>query len=116
MLTSVWGTSASDLYVTGDQGTLLRYNGTAWSTLATGTTEGLTSVTGAPSGLGGAFAVGYNSTVVAGSNGSAFTTGMARALRVRRGIDLDPAAGVRAVRGPLPSGTQRSARGRRTLR
>ncbi|MDQ8173228.1 MAG: Ig-like domain-containing protein [Gemmatimonadota bacterium] len=116
VLTSVWGTSASDLYVTGDQGTLLRYNGSAWSTLATGTTDGLTSVTGAPTGLGGAFAVGNNSTVVAGSNSAAFTTGMARALRVLRGTDLAPAAGVRSVPGPLPSGTQRTARRRQTLR
>ena len=113
VLTSVWGPSASDLYATGEQGTLLRYNGSSWSALTTGTTDLLWSVTGAPSGIGGAFAVGYNSTVVAGSNGSTFTTAMVRAMSVAKGIDLDPSAGARKVRGPVPSGKARKSRGKR---
>ena len=113
VLTSIWGPSAADLYATGEQGTLLRYNGSSWSALPTGTTDLLWSVTGAPSGSGGAFAVGYNSTIVAGSNGSTFTTAMVRAMSVAKGIDLDPSAGARSVRGPLPSGKARKARGKR---
>ena len=113
VLTSIWGPNASDLYATGEQGTLLLFNGSSWSTLSTGTTDLLWSVTGAPSGIGGAFAVGYNSTVVAGSNGSSFSTAMARGLSVARGIDLDPSAGARTVREPLPSGKARESRGTR---
>lgn len=113
VLTSIWGPNASDLYATGEQGTLLRYNGSSWSAQTTGTTDLLWSITGAPSGIGGAFAVGYNSTVVAGSNSSTFTTAMVRALSVAKGIDLDPSAGARKVRGPLPSGKARKARGKR---
>jgi uncharacterized protein YjdB len=113
VLTSIWGPTASDLYATGEQGTLLRFNGSSWSTMATGTTDLLWSVTGAPDGIGGAFAVGYNSTVVAGSNGSPFSTAMARAMNVGRGIDLDPSAGARTVRGPMPSGKARKSRGKR---
>ena len=29
-LTSVWGSSSSDVYATGDNGTLLHYDGVAW--------------------------------------------------------------------------------------
>ena len=112
-LTSIWGPAAWDLYATGEQGTLLHFNGAAWSAMATGTTDLLWSVTGAPNGNGAAFAVGYNSTVVAGSNGASFTTAAVRALRVAKGIDLDPSAGARKVRGPLPSGKARKSRGKR---
>ncbi len=113
VLTSVWGPNAADLYATGEQGTLLRYNGSSWNALTTGTTDLLWSVTGAPSGIGGAFAVGYNSTVVAGSNSASFSTTMVRAMSVAKGIALDPSAGARAVRGPLPSGKARKSRGKR---
>ncbi len=114
VLTSVWGPSSSDLYATGDAGTLLRYNGSSWSAMTSGTTDLLWSVTGAPSGIGGAFAVGYNSTVVAGSNSAPFMAGMARAMTTIRKADLDPAAGARLVRGPLPSGKARKGhRGKR---
>ena len=67
MLTSVWGTGVADLYATGEQGTLLRFDGTSWSTMSSGTTDLLWSVTGSPSGSGGAFAVGYNSTIITGT-------------------------------------------------
>ncbi|WP_373065317.1 beta strand repeat-containing protein [Gemmatimonas sp.] len=109
VLTSIWGPNASDLYATGEQGTLLRFNGSAWSAQTTGTTDLLWSVTGAPGGSSGAFAVGYNSTVVAGSNGSSFSSAMVRGMTVARGIDLDPSAGARKVRGPLPSGKARKS-------
>ena len=113
VLTSIWGPNASDLYATGEQGTLLRYNGSSWTAMTTGTTDLLWSVTGSPTGIGGAFAVGYNSTVVAGSSASSFSTAMVRAMTVARGIDLDPSAGARKVRGPLPNGKARKSRGKR---
>ena len=114
VLTSIWGPNASDLYATGEQGTLLRFNGSSWTALTTGTTDLLWSVTGAPGGSGGAFAVGYNSTVVAGSNGSSFSSAMVRGMSVARGIDLDPSAGARKIRGPLPSGRARKSKGGRS--
>ncbi len=93
VLTSVWGPSISDLYVTGDLGTLVRYNGSSWQALPTGTTDLLWSVTGAPNGVGAAFAVGYNSTVVTGSNGSGLVASFASPVRG----SLEPsAAAVRA--------------------
>ena len=106
-LTSVWGPNAADLYATGEQGTLLHFNGTSWAVMNSGTTDLLWSVTGAPSGLGGTFAVGYNSTVVAGSNGSSFIASMARTARTASAVSLNPAAGARLVRGALPSGRAR---------
>lgn len=72
-LTSVWGASAFDLYATGDAGTMWRYTGTAWSAIATGTTDLLWAISGAPDATGGAFAVGINSTMVTGSSTGAFT-------------------------------------------
>ena len=112
-LTSIWGPKATELYATGEHGTLLRSNGTAWSTLSTGTTDLLWSVTGAADGSGGGFAVGYNSTVVAGSNSAALSSALVRAPRVGRIVPRNPAAGTQAVHGPLPSGKARASRGRR---
>ena len=116
-LTSIWGPKVTELYVTGEQGTLLRFHGTSWSTLSTGTTDLLWSVTGAADGSGGGFAVGYNGTVVAGSNSaalsSALSSALVRAPRVGRVVPRNPAAGTQAVHGPLPSGKARASRGRR---
>ncbi|MBY0490990.1 MAG: Ig-like domain-containing protein [Gemmatimonadaceae bacterium] len=105
ILTSIWGPSLFDLYATGDQGTLLRYNGNTWTAVNTGTTDLLWSISSAPSAVGGAFAVGYNSTVLAGSGGSALRAGPAVV-----GGSLEPRAGTRAVRGALPTGAARKDR------
>jgi uncharacterized protein YjdB len=104
VLTSVWGPSINDLYATGDGGTLLRFNGSSWSALASGTNDLLWSVSGAPDASGGAFAVGYNSTVVTGSN-TAFRSSVMPVTPpdgVGR-IALDPDRGARLRRGPLPT-------------
>jgi trimeric autotransporter adhesin len=109
-LMSVWGVNANDVYVTGEQGTLLHYNGSSWSPMTSGTSDLLYSVTGSPAGVGGAFAVGYNSTIVAGSSPSAFSTA---ALRMRSRTDLEPSAAARSTRTsgrPLPSGAARFKR------
>ncbi len=110
VLTSVWGTGASDLYVTGEQGTLLRFDGTSWSAMSSGTTDLLWSVTGSPSGTGGAFAVGYNSTIATGASASGFTAGMSITGSTARSADLNPAVGAQLVRGALPTGAARKTR------
>ena len=109
-LTSVWGPSIFDLYVTGDQGTMMRYNGSAWQTITTGTTDLLWAVTGAPDASGGAFAVGINSTIVAGSGGSAVMAGFARLAAPSRG-SLEPSAA--ALRDGKASGAAAKGAARR---
>lgn len=44
--TAVWGASASDIWATGDFGTLLHFDGTSWRARASGTDEGIKSVWG----------------------------------------------------------------------
>ena len=45
-LTGIWGSSASNIWVTGTAGTLLHYNGTQWSSVLSGTTLDLEDVWG----------------------------------------------------------------------
>jgi hypothetical protein len=45
-LRGVWGPAANDVFVAGDSGTVLHWNGAAWSRMATGTTAGLRRVWG----------------------------------------------------------------------
>ncbi len=72
LLTSIWGPSLADVYVTGDLGTLLRFDGTTWQSVNSGATDLLWSLSGSPDGVGGAFAVGYNGTLVTGSSNAGF--------------------------------------------
>lgn len=110
-LNAIWGPNDDDVYAAGANGALLRWDGSNWSAMASGTTDVLWSVTGAPGGNGGGFAVGYNSTIVSATSGNAFT---AAGLRVQRTVSgsLNPAAGVPVVRGALPSGKARARRAR----
>lgn len=108
-LTSVWGPNASDLYVSGGSGTILRYNGSSWQVMPTGTTEYLWAVTGDPAGLGGGFAVGFNSTLVTGSSStsvraarSVTAKGMTRSMEPSR-----EALRTRVTAPPLPQGADR---------
>ena len=112
LLTSIWGPSANDVYATGDAGLIVRWNGNSWSTMSSGTIDQLWSVSGAPTGTGGAFAVGYNSTVAAGTSGSGMVISGFRALTTARAMDLDPRADATTVRGALPSGKDRRNRKR----
>jgi len=109
MLTSVWGPTANDVYATGDAGLIVRFNGSAWSAMSSGTSDLLWAVSGSPAGTGGAFAVGYNSTVAAGASSSGMVLSGLRALRTSA-MDLDPRAGAKVVRGALPSGKERRNR------
>ena len=103
VLTSIWGPSVNDLYVTGADGLLLRYNGNTWSTIATGTTDLLWALTASPDASGGAFAVGHNGTVLAGTNGAGFA---AAALRTGGVSSLDPGT-TRWRQTPAPTGVAR---------
>ena len=96
-LTSVWGPSVFDVYATGDLGTILRYNGTSWQSMNTGTTDLLWSMSGAPDAVGGAFAVGYNTTIVAGSNTGAFSASTMRSSLRTAAIrgSMEPSAAAR---------------------
>jgi photosystem II stability/assembly factor-like uncharacterized protein len=40
-LNAVWGTAANSVYAVGNKGTILHYNGTSWSSMASGTTTNL---------------------------------------------------------------------------
>ena len=40
-LDGVWGSSATDVFAVGDSGTILHYNGSAWSAMSSGTTNEL---------------------------------------------------------------------------
>jgi uncharacterized protein YjdB len=106
VLTSIWGPSVSDLYVTGDGGTLLRYNGNTWTTLTTNTTDLLWSVSSAPGAAVGAFAVGYNGTVLAGSGGGALRTDE----QATTTGSLDPHRDATVRRAALPVGAARRTR------
>lgn len=112
VLMSVWGVNGNDVYVTGELGTLLHFNGSSWSTMSSGTSDLLWSVTGAPGGSGGAFAVGYNSTIVAGSGSAGMSAAM---MRMTSRNDLEPSAQARATQrdaSPLPNGAARRIRKR----
>lgn len=112
VLTSVWGANPSDVYATGAGGTMLRWNGSSWTSMSTGTTDLLWSVSGAPTGTGGGFAVGYNSTVVAATGGSSLITAGFRSGTTTRIINLEPRAGAKRTRGSMPTGTVRRSRHR----
>lgn len=112
VLTSVWGANQNDVYATGESGTMLRWNGASWTSMSTGTTDLLWSVSGAPTGTGGGFAVGYNSTVVAATSSSGMMVSGFRALTTTRNTSLDPRPGAKRTRGALPSGKEREQRRR----
>jgi hypothetical protein len=113
VLTSIWGPGQADLYITGDAGTVLRYNGTSWTPMASGTGDLLWSVHGVPGVAGSGMAVGYNSTVVRGVAGSAMRWPAADGATPDgrpAGGTLEPGPGAWLVRRPLPTGTARARR------
>ncbi len=69
-LNAVWGSSASNVYAVGVDGTILHYNGSSWSAMSSGTAEDLNDVWG--SGPGNIFAVG-NSGIIVRYNGQAWS-------------------------------------------
>jgi hypothetical protein len=61
MLVRAWGRSAGDVYVTGEKGTLLHFDGVSWRPTPTGTTEFLYTVWGAGPEV---FVVGRGGTIL----------------------------------------------------
>jgi internalin A len=57
----VWGSSASDVFMVGDSGTIAHFDGTSWSTMTSGTTQTLYGVWG--SAANNVFAVGASGTI-----------------------------------------------------
>jgi hypothetical protein len=62
MLYGVWGSSGSDVFAVGSAGTILHYDGTAWSAMSSNTTERLRGVWG--SSGSDVFAVGDRGTIL----------------------------------------------------
>lgn len=117
-LSAVWGPIGFDLYAVGDLGTIVRFDGTSWATMTSGTSDFLWAVSGAPDASGAAFAVGLNGVVVTGQSSTAAarvwgSRGNVSTIPVRRG-HLEPARGVRpAERSALPKGAARKQPGGR---
>ncbi|MCF8142736.1 MAG: hypothetical protein K9N21_02325 [Deltaproteobacteria bacterium] len=70
-LKGVWGNSASDVFAVGVNGTILHYNGTAWSSMTSGTTSTLNGVWGSSGTF--VFCVGANGTILH-YNGAVWTS------------------------------------------
>ena len=75
VLYGVWGSSATDVFAVGDSGTILHYDGSAWSAMSSGTTNDLAGVWG--SSATDVFAVGAGGTILHydGSAWSAMSSG-----------------------------------------
>ena len=61
-LYGVWGTSATNVYAVGTDGTILRYDGTSWAAMTSGTTQELRAVWG--TSAANVYAVGVGGTVL----------------------------------------------------
>ena len=74
-LSGVWGSSGSDVFAVGLNGTILHYNGSTWSSMTSGTTNGLGGVWG--SSASDVFAVGSSGKILHynGSTWSSMTSG-----------------------------------------
>ncbi len=77
-LRGIWGTSPTDVWAVGYHGKILHYNGTAWSSVSSGTTEPLVSVWG--TSASNVWAVGgYNGTIIR-YNGTTWSSALERGL------------------------------------
>ncbi len=61
-MNGIWGTSDSNIFMVGNSGHILRYDGTSWSSMTSGTTKHLYGVWG--SGPSNVFAVGADGTIL----------------------------------------------------
>ncbi|MEW6141817.1 MAG: C1 family peptidase [Chloroflexota bacterium] len=79
-LQAVWGSSSSNVFAVGQHGTIVHYNGTAWSAMTSGTIADLTGVWG--SSASDVFAVGSGGTILHydGTAWSAMTSGTTQNL------------------------------------
>ncbi len=111
ILSAVWGAVGFDLYAVGDLGTVVRFDGTSWSSMTSGTSEFLWAITGAPDASGAGFAVGLNGIVLQAQSGG--TVAAARTGDRRGPGSLAPGRGARPARaGVLRAGGERKGRSR----
>jgi len=83
LLRGVWGSSNNDVFAVGNNGTILHYNGSMWSSINSGTTNYLAAVWGSsPSDV---FTVGNNGTILH-YNGNAWSQMSSGATTTLRGI------------------------------
>ena len=61
-LRRIWGKDANNTWAVGDNGTILKWNGSSWSSQSSGTTQDLYGVWG--SDANNVWAVGYNGTII----------------------------------------------------
>ena len=61
-LEGIGGTGKGDIYAVGEGGTIIRFNGTTWTTVASGTTTTLNEVWG--SSASDVFVIGQNGTIL----------------------------------------------------
>jgi len=79
----IWATSATDIWAVGDFGAILRYNGTSWQVIESGTTENLRAVwAGSAQDV---FVVGDAGKILR-STGAAFSTMTSNTVQSLRGI------------------------------
>lgn len=112
ILTSIWGPNDSDIYAVGESGAIQRFDGTTWTAMSSGTNELLWAVSGSPDGLGGAFAVGYNSTLATGSSEAGASAIFRSGAISHRENSLNPLPTANRIKRPLPSGSERADRKR----
>jgi len=93
-LRGVWGTSASDVFAVGANGTILHYDGNDWSSMASGTTNNLNGVWGSSANY--VFAVGANGTILH-YNGTAWTSMTSGTTSNLNGVWGRPGYGVFTV-------------------
>jgi len=79
-LNAVWGSGSSDVWAVGSNGTILRWNGSQWSSASSGATYSLSGVWG--SGANDVWAVGYSPTILHwnGSQWSSVSSGATYSL------------------------------------
>ncbi|MBN1342486.1 MAG: hypothetical protein JXQ73_07390 [Phycisphaerae bacterium] len=79
-INGLWGTASDNVFAVGYYGVILRYDGSTWSTMTSGTTISLRDVWG--TGPNDVFAVGYGGTILRynGATWSPMTSGTTRGL------------------------------------
>jgi hypothetical protein len=79
-LNAVWGTASSNVIAVGDGGTILRYDGSNWGTMTSGTTRDLFGVWG--TAANDVYAVGSNGTILHynGTSWSSQTSGITQTI------------------------------------
>lgn len=85
-INGLWGTASNNVFAVGYYGVILRYDGSTWSTMTSGTTITLCDVWG--TGPNNVFAVGYGGTILRynGASWSHMTSGTTQDFRAVWGI------------------------------